>query len=188
MNKKVLVLVIVLLITNISVTYADSKHKSVELNELKYLENYEENNYSVYSNAVKTFRGNDYWIVVDKKYLGLEEQRFVKYLTSSWSKSEGYTYSDTVRYHWSLSGSYESSMFSALGLNFTASRSISHSVGSYIPANEKRNSKLGFAADYNRYRVKMEYKDFWSNKTLRTKSGVIVEEPTDETYLLVIYK
>ncbi len=191
MIRKTSFLVIALLLINLSLIYATPTIKSVPVDELNYLESYEENRNPQIGIedhvGIKSISGDDYWIVASKSNPTLQRERFVKYLTSSWAKADNYNYSSTVGYSWSLSGNYEPAMFSALSFSFTTSLSKSHSIGTNIPADQNRYSRLGFAADYNRYYATMKYKDYWTTQTLKTVYGVVIQEPTEDTYLLVVY-
>ncbi len=172
---------------SLTLVYATPTIKSTNQADLQHLEGCQKNSI-LNPNEIRSIGGDDYWIVASKGNPILQRERFIKYLTHSWAKADNYSYSKTVSYSWSLSGNYEPSMISTLSFNFTRSQSKSHSIGTSIPADKNRYSKLGFAADYNKYSATMKYIDFLTARTIKTVHGVVIQEPTDDTYLLVVYK
>lgn len=115
------------------------------------------------------------------------EKKFVKYLTSSWAMSNGYTWSKSNSTSISATGnvtlSFSKKIATALGLSI--SRTTSYSVAINIPADASRNSKLGFASDFTELTYNYVYVHGGT-----TDPGIVetVNCPEEDTYLVVYYK
>ncbi|GAE94033.1 hypothetical protein JCM21714_3162 [Gracilibacillus boraciitolerans JCM 21714] len=112
-------------------------------------------------------------------------KKFVKYLTSSWSYSDRYT--------WSKTNSASSTISTDVGLNakdISAKLGVSHTVSSSygttvsIPASKSKLSKLAFYGDYNKRGVTVTKR---VGTTTSKKTGTHYA-PRKDTYLLVAYK
>lgn len=117
----------------------------------------------------------------------LISQKFVKYLTTSWSKASSYTWSKTNTV--SISGSGKSTIAFAkkvaAELGLSVSRSTSYSVAINLPADASRYSKLAFSSDYTK--LVYNYKKY-KNTDLMSSGTDTYYTPEKDTYLSVIYK
>lgn len=139
---------------------------------------------TTHRNELGTVAYTDSAYFISKSFIS---QRFIKYLTSSWSKASSYTWSKSNSVSISGSGSatltFAKKVAAALGLS--VSRTTTYSVAVNLPADASRYSKLGFYSDCTKmvYNYK-HYKD----STLLTDSTDTYYTPEKDTYLSVVYK
>lgn len=114
-------------------------------------------------------------------------ERFVKYLSSSWSKASSYTWSRSVSFSGSVSAGVSSQVSSdVLGsLGLSLSYTETYGLATTIPANSRYYTKLGFASDF--HRQKFYYTQKINGKETQSYSGYI-DTPAGDTYLVVYTK
>lgn len=172
--KRILIMffILSLIFTTMTVTFADAS-KSDSLNK-------------IIVKPESDVSGEDYW-TASRTYL-TTGRRFVKYLTSSWAPTDGYTWTNSVTYGWSVTSGIDASYSIVKAVfSWTLSRTESYSVAIHIPADPSRLSKLGFYADFNYYSVTAKLHDWWSGAINDIETGTAYN-PTTNTYLLVVYQ
>lgn len=113
-------------------------------------------------------------------------KRFVRYLTGSWAKSDGYTWSKSQSASSTLSsnvGVSSKTVSASLGVSNTVTTSFSVSIS--IPANQYKFSKLAFYSDYNKRYIKAQ--EYRASKLISTKYAYHYA-PRRDTYLQVVYQ
>ncbi|TXL61643.1 hypothetical protein FHP05_13215 [Cerasibacillus terrae] len=121
---------------------------------------------------------------VIKKSSPKKKKRFVRYLTGSWAKSDGYIWSKSQNASATLSanvGLSAKSVSSSIGVSNTVT--TTYSVAISIPANKKSLSKLAFYSDYNRRLITTKL-----NVYPHTVKKGYHYAPRKDTYLQVVYK
>lgn len=119
-------------------------------------------------------------------------KEFVRYLTGSWAKADGYTWSKSQSASWTVSGGVTFGEKIRVALGLSKSRTTTYSVAVHIPANANRESKLAFGSDFFT-------QDYYVNKKTINSVGTVtatvtnydsgyVKTPTKDSYLYVIYK
>lgn len=117
----------------------------------------------------------------------LVQRRFVRYLTSAWAYSTGYTWSSTTTVTATVSsniGVTASSIAASIGVS--ASRSQSYTVAVSIYSDRTRLSKLGLYSDYNRYYVKHR-PSFITGTTPPAYRYTYLYSPRVNQYLITTY-
>ena len=115
-------------------------------------------------------------------------QKFVKYLTSSWAKAQSYTWSKANTTSFTINGQvnkeFAKKIVAAMGLSL--SHSTTYTVAITIPADASRFSKLGFASDYTRVSFDYKVENIMGGGETTTRESI--DCPEDETYLIVYYQ
>lgn len=134
-----------------------------------------------------------YYKLEKKKYINTQTTRLT-YLTNAWAKASQYVTQDTKTKTSTIGVSVSSGEFlkskviGALGANFNSSVSESFSVGTYLPANSKKLSKLAVYQKRKKYSGTLYYVVDYGVYNKKTKKGTgYVYEPVD-LYLTVEYK
>lgn len=119
---------------------------------------------------------------------GFLSKQFIRYLSSSWAKTDGYTWTQTNTASMSFSGSASLSFAQkvALQAGLSLSRSTSYSLGTHIPADASKYSKLGFASDM--IRLMYRYKVYNAAGVCTTSTIDTITSPTVDSYLIVYYQ
>jgi hypothetical protein len=120
----------------------------------------------------------------------------VKYLTGSWAKAQSYTWSEAQTTSLTFSGNVTSEAKSIVKaqLGLAGGFTTTYSVAISVPADPTRYSKLAFASDYWQ-----QYISYVRTVTYYTTYGgygsyseprvhTTYQEPTENTYLQVIYQ
>lgn len=132
-----------------------------------------------------------YYIIKNKSYTGLTRQ-INTYLTTIWGKIAEYTVEKSSTKQISLtvtptSGSFLASLVGSTG-EFNVSYSKTFAVGSVIPADPSRYSKLAIEAEYKNYTGDLYYViDFGTTQSESYTGSGKVKEPTD-LYFKIIYQ
>lgn len=120
-----------------------------------------------------------------------------KYITPNWSKASSYALvkGESTTYSIQIGGSNDFKAGIKASGSFTWSKTFSSTVTTTIPADSSRYSKLTYQCDYARYWTTVEkrpaYDDIAGTKPAPPFEFVgtdLVDEPTDETYAIVVYQ
>jgi hypothetical protein len=118
----------------------------------------------------------------------LIQRRFVKYLTSAWAYSTGYTWSSTTTVTATVSADIGVSASGIAGkIGVSASRSQSYTVAVSIYSDRTRLSKLGLYSDYNRYYVRHR-PSYITGTTPPAYKYAYLYSPRVDQYLITTYQ
>lgn len=125
----------------------------------------------------------------------LDECVFVRYLTDSWANSDGYDWIETnqVTLGWSGSISTECRNAIVAELGLAGSVSTSYSVNTHIPADPNRPNKLAYGSDFIVQSVSCQKTAHivysgGTNTIVYDREYGTYKEPTEDTYLYIVYK
>ncbi|MFJ4223693.1 hypothetical protein [Microbacterium sp. NPDC089695] len=119
----------------------------------------------------------------------LVQKKFVTYLTGSWAKSTGYSWSSATTVGATVSAGLGISATSASNnIGVAASVTKTYSITINIAASSSRFSKLGLASNYNKYGVKTAW--YQDGKVVPGASWSYGDlySPTKDQYLIVYYQ
>lgn len=132
-----------------------------------------------------------YYTLKNKVYIS-KSKSIVEYLTTAWAKSDNYTVTKTDTYSASLtvtatSGTFTSSKIKEAGV--TGSISRSYSVGTSIPADPSKNSKLTVQVEKYKYSADLYYViTNGVGYTSESKQGSGYYYEPKDMYLVVVYQ
>jgi len=136
---------------------------------------------------------NERYYVTNKDMIGTARY-ITKYITPNWSPASSYTLAkgESTTYGLQIGGSKDFAKGIKASLSFTASKSFTATVSTAIPADSSRFSKLTYQCDYKRYNATL-WKVARHNAEIPDPAAVkigrdIVDEPTDDTYVIVVYQ
>lgn len=143
--------------------------------------------------SVKAWWPDNY--IVTSKVKNGTARHITKYITANWAKASSYTLAkgESSTYGLQIGGSADFAKAIKASGAFTASKTFTSTVSTTIPADSKRFSKLTYQCDYNRYSATV-YKVPAHNDNLPTQPANVlvgtdtVDEPTNVTYAIVVYK
>ncbi|BBI34604.1 hypothetical protein [Cohnella abietis] len=125
----------------------------------------------------------------------VDSKAFIRFLSSSWSKADKYNWTESQSYSLSFTTSVATDVAKAIKANFglAGSYTSTYSVGTSIPADQTKFSKLSYNMDLNKQYVKYRKKlvtcnvaSCWESYTTWTETTYI--EPTANSYLIVNYQ
>ena len=122
----------------------------------------------------------------------LQQNVLLKYFTNSWAQASSYTVTHNESWSYTFSGGITAgdAAVAKVQLGFSATCSSGYSIGTVIPADSQRDSKLVFRAD--RYKrnvtVKVTRRNGAHVNTV-TRNGIIYTPRGDNyTYIRVLYR
>ncbi|WP_430535096.1 hypothetical protein [Listeria rocourtiae] len=123
------------------------------------------------------------------------ERKFHSYLTTSWAKANKYTVSKSVTATSSVSANISTAGLKWLKANFSYNntRTTKSSIGTTIPANSSKNSKLAFDVKYKKhtYDDTTKYKFYETNTnkySYQTKTYRVTPTVPVDSYIYVKYQ
>jgi len=118
-------------------------------------------------------------------------ERFVKYLTTSWTKGSSYYWTESTTVSWGITGgltkAFAEKVSAAIGVN--ASYTKTYGAGVNIPCESDKDSKLALYSDFTKKDITIVekiYTDGWLTSE-KSQRGVI-DSPTKDSYLRPTYK
>ncbi len=118
-----------------------------------------------------------------------EPKLLYKMLSGAWAKRSEYTESQTYSVEWNKSANISADIAKNVQLQFGLSKSVSvgYDIGSVIPADPTRYSKLALYADYYDYYLKCVEINANATEIYNTYYGDVLF-PTGDCYFEVVYQ
>lgn len=116
-------------------------------------------------------------------------KNFIQYVSSVWAKRSQYTETSTYTVSWTRSASITLDIAEGVKAQYGLSKSVSGSlgIGSVIPADSTRYSKLALYAKFHDYYLKCIESDIESTTIYNTYYGDVLL-PTGDLYFDVVYQ